>query len=251
MANCANHTQTQAAAFCRTCGKPLCEECKRDVRGVIYCEECIAARLQGTLPPAASAPAPASGLPPGAVPAATVAGAPNPVLAALLGFIPGVGAMYNGQFAKGFAHIFIFVVLVNLADRADVFGMFIAGWIFYMVFDAYKTAKAKQLGQEPPDLFGLASIAGDGGDFRSRMRGVNAQVDEFGRRRDKPPIGAFILIGLGVLFLLDNVGIIEFRRIDEYVVPSAMIVIGLWLGFRRWHEADEFANASKTEGGQQ
>jgi hypothetical protein len=239
MANCANHTQTPATAYCRTCGKPLCEECKRDVRGVIYCEECIAARLQGTLPPAAG-PTPPGAVPPGVVPQVTVAGAPNPVLAALLGFIPGVGAMYNGQFAKGFAHIFIFAVLVNLADRAEVFGMFIAGWVFYMVFDAYKTAKAKQLGQEPPDLFGLASIMGEqGGDFRSKVRGVNAQVDEFGRRRDKPPIGAFILIGLGVLFLLDNAGIVRFHRIGEYIVPLLMIVVGLWLGARRWREADE------------
>jgi hypothetical protein len=68
---------------------------------------------------------------------------------------------------------------------------------------------------------------------------VNAQVDEFGRRRDKPPIGAFILIGLGVLFLLDNAGILQFRRVDEYIVPLLMIGVGLWLGVRRWREADE------------
>jgi hypothetical protein len=242
MANCANHTQTPATAYCRTCGKPLCEECKRDVRGVIYCEECIAARLQGTLPPASAVPPGA--VPPNVVPpAATVAGAPNPVLAALLGFIPGVGAMYNGQFAKGFAHIFIFAVLVHLADRADVFGMFIAGWIFYMVFDAYKTAKAKQLGQVPPDLFGLASIMGEQqtgpAGFRSQVRGLNEKVDEFGRRQNKAPVGAFVLIGLGVLFLLDNAGIVRFNRIDDYVFPGLMIGVGAWLGFRRWHEADE------------
>ena len=45
--NCAVHNQTQAVAYCRTCGKALCEECKRDVMGAIYCEPCIAARLQG------------------------------------------------------------------------------------------------------------------------------------------------------------------------------------------------------------
>ena len=48
--NCAVHNQTQAVAYCRTCGKALCEECKRDVMGAIYCEPCIAARLQGALP---------------------------------------------------------------------------------------------------------------------------------------------------------------------------------------------------------
>ena len=43
--NCAVHTDTPAVAFCRTCGKALCENCKRDVMGAIYCEPCIAVRL--------------------------------------------------------------------------------------------------------------------------------------------------------------------------------------------------------------
>ena len=36
------------------------------------------------------------------------ASAPNPGLAALLGLIPGVGAMYNGQYAKGVIHLIVF-----------------------------------------------------------------------------------------------------------------------------------------------
>src|SRR5512142_2222388 len=101
--NCAVHNQTQAVAYCRTCGKALCEECKRDVMGAIYCEPCIAARLQGST---AGATVPGATVP-GAVPPpppASVPGAPNPVVAGILGFIPGVGAMYNGQFVKAFAH---------------------------------------------------------------------------------------------------------------------------------------------------
>ena len=47
--NCAKHTEVPATAFCRTCGKALCGDCTRDVRGVIYCEGCIADRLSGTL----------------------------------------------------------------------------------------------------------------------------------------------------------------------------------------------------------
>ena len=54
--NCATHSDTAAVAFCRTCGKPLCNQCTRDVRGVIYCEACLAARMEGqpaagTVPP--------------------------------------------------------------------------------------------------------------------------------------------------------------------------------------------------------
>jgi len=50
--NCATHNDLAAVAFCRTCGKPLCNQCTRDVRGVIYCEACLAARMEGA-PPAA------------------------------------------------------------------------------------------------------------------------------------------------------------------------------------------------------
>jgi hypothetical protein len=90
--NCANHVEVPAVAYCRTCGKPLCGACTRDVRGVIYCEECLASQMSGTIPP-----------PPG--PGTVLPGTPrraydnSPGLAAILGFIPGVGAMYNGEYA--------------------------------------------------------------------------------------------------------------------------------------------------------
>jgi hypothetical protein len=85
--------------------------------------------------------------------------APNPALAGLLGFIPGVGAMYNGQFAKGLAHVAIFMVFASLADHvAGIFGLLVAGWIFYMAFEAYQTARARREGLPLPDPFGLNNI---------------------------------------------------------------------------------------------
>ena len=48
--NCANHPDIEKVAFCRTCGKPLCANCTRSVNGVIYCESCLAARLEGVQP---------------------------------------------------------------------------------------------------------------------------------------------------------------------------------------------------------
>lgn len=88
-----------------------------------------------------------------------VPGAPNPGLAALLGFIPGVGAMYNGQFAKGLAHIAIFSVFCSLSKNVNgIFGLFIAGWVLYMAFEAYQTAVARRDGLPLPDPFGLNHI---------------------------------------------------------------------------------------------
>jgi hypothetical protein len=85
-------------------------------------------------------------------------GEPSPALAAVLGFIPGVGAMYNGQYTKGIAHLIVFVGLVALANQNGFFAFFIAGWIFYMAIEAYHTASARRSGRPLPDPFGLNQI---------------------------------------------------------------------------------------------
>ena len=86
--NCATHPDTAAVAFCRTCGKPLCSACTRDVRGVIYCEPCLAARLEGTAPAAGFVPV-QSGYPqPGnvaTVPRPSSGSGPNPAVAGMCG----------------------------------------------------------------------------------------------------------------------------------------------------------------------
>ena len=235
MTTCANHNATLASGYCRTCGKPLCETCKRDVRGVIYCEECIAARLQDTMPAATQVPA--SGVPPFSAPRVD---APNVGLATFLGFIPGVGAMYNGQFVKGFAHIFIFAMLANASDQADIFGFFVVAFLAYMVIDANKTAKAKLYGQPLPDLLGLNSILGQANNASAGtvFQSANTLIDRAGRAQNKPPIAAIILIGLGVLFLLDNLGTFHFRWVNTFW-PICLIVVGAWMGYRRWQMSCE------------
>ena len=119
-----------------------------------------------SVPPGYGAVPPGAGGPPPMYPPAPMPGAPNPALAAVLGFIPGVGAMYNGQFAKGIAHIVIFAVFESLAKHtADILGLLVAGWEFYMAFDAYHTARARRDGLPLPDPFGLNNI-GDRFGFR-------------------------------------------------------------------------------------
>jgi cell wall-active antibiotic response 4TMS protein YvqF/B-box zinc finger protein len=141
--NCLNHPDVAAAAYCQNCGKPLCTACIRSVGGVVYCEPCLAARLSAQ---------------PGAAEANLTGLHAHPVLAGLLGFIPGVGAMYNGQFVKALAHVLIFAVFVSLADKSFVFGLLIAAWVFYQVFDAAQTAKARRDGLPLPNPFGLNDL---------------------------------------------------------------------------------------------
>jgi TM2 domain-containing membrane protein YozV len=107
--------------------------------------------------PAGAVPPPPP--PPFAYPPPPGTHVPNPLLAGLLGFIPGVGAMYNGQFAKGLANIAIFAIFVSLSNHvSDMFGLFVAGWEFYMAFEAYQTAAARRDGRPLPDPFGLNNI---------------------------------------------------------------------------------------------
>ena len=141
--NCLNHPDVAAAAYCQNCGKPLCTACIRSVGGVVYCEPCLAARLSA---------------PPGAAEGNLTGLHAHPVLAGLLGFIPGVGAMYNGQFVKALAHVLIFAVFVSLSDKSFVFGLLIAAWVFYQVFDAAQTAKARRDGLPLPNPFGLNDL---------------------------------------------------------------------------------------------
>jgi Domain of unknown function (DUF5668)/B-box zinc finger len=141
--NCPNHPDAAAVAYCQNCGKPLCSTCMRSVGGVVYCESCLAARLSAQ---PATGQAPQYGL------------HAHPVLAGLLGFIPGVGAMYNGQFVKALAHVLIFAVFVSLADKSVVFGLLVAAWVFYQVFDAAQTAKARRDGLPLPNPFGLNDL---------------------------------------------------------------------------------------------
>ena len=190
---CANHPDRDAAAYCGLCGRPLCADCKREIHGMVYCENCLANRVQ--------------------TPYFTSPGGPSPGVGLALGFIPGVGAIYNGQIVKAMIQVLIFGSLIALSNRVGspmdtIFGLGAAAFYFYMVIDSYQTAKAKQLGQPTPEWFGL------------------------GDTKMSAPIGAALLIGLGALFLLDNFGIPVFQHLGRYW-PVLLIVIGVLLLQRR------------------
>jgi len=228
--NCANHPDIAPIAYCRTCGKPLCANCTRDVKGVIYCENCIADRLQGVqpaaLPPAAGfvssapVPAPSSG--------------PNPTVAGILaGFFPfGVGAVYCGQYAKGLSHLVIFTLLIwgeTVVDNAGINTMLALGIAFFYVWqiiDSVRTAKALQMGQPAPDPFGLAQAFGAAEPSAPGQPMQPVQATE-GMQASKVPTAAVVLIGLGVLFLLQTAGVFDFGW--DRVWPFFLIGLGIWM----------------------
>ena len=226
--NCATHNDVAAVAFCRSCGKPLCNNCTRDVRAVIYCEACLAARMEGTALAAGFVPPGQTVYPPvGAAPApprAQVSSGPNPAVAGILaGFFPiGVGAVYTGQYAKGLSHLVIMVLLLlGVSSNLPWFvimmlGIAIGFFYVYQIIDAVRTARAIQLGEPAPDPFGLAQAFGAG----ERSEGT------------KVPVGAAVLIGLGVLFLLHTAGLFEFG-LDRFW-PLILVFLGVWLFAKHW-----------------
>jgi hypothetical protein len=234
--NCANHADASAVAYCRTCGKALCANCTRPVRGVIYCEDCLGAKMEGV--PAGTAgfapgatPGPyspfASGQIPAPPPPPGSGSGPNPTVAGILaGFFPfGVGAVYTGQYAKGLAHLAIFVLLIAGCNAADndhsaalgVFcGLGLAFFYVYQIIDSVRSAKAIQMAQPMPDPFGLAATFGGG-----------TKIDA-----SRVPTGAIVLILIGTIFLLHSLGLAEFG-LDRFW-PLILILIGGWLFARNW-----------------
>jgi hypothetical protein len=227
--NCEYHPDVAATAYCRTCGKPVCAECRRDAYGTVYCPEHAPAPAAAGPPPAfAAAPGapPPYAPPPGAADPRMAGGPPpnyvypdiSPALALFLGFIPGVGAIYNGQYAKGLVHAVVFGILCSILDSGagglePVFGIVLAAWFFYMAFEAYHTAQRRRRGEPVDEYSSLINLRGE--------------------RQHQIPVAGIALIVLGVLLLLHTLRLIDFEYVARYW-PVLLIGAGaylLWLRF--------------------
>jgi len=207
---CAVHSDVDATGYCRNCGKPLCPECVRPVRDVLYCEDCLAAGMGHPAPPPVQTAAtglpslpPTAPLPPPAAPGV----GPSPTLAFFLGFLPGLGAFYNEQFGKGMILLAIFLVLfIAGVNGAMSGGAEAALWIclsalwIYMPIDALRTAQAKRAGQPLSD-----------------------PLDNFSKNR---PIGPILLIAAGLLLLLNNFDWFPWYRVSQFW-PVILIAVGI------------------------
>lgn len=248
--NCVNHPETAATAYCRTCGKALCAACARNVHGVIYCEECLAARIEGqpvagdvghrqavddwVLRKTGLGPAPATS-------------GPNPTVAGILSIVPlGVGAMYCGEFTRALVHAGVFIAICSISSTLHSPGDGILGglgffWYVFMIVDSVRVAKAKQQGLPVPDLMGLglghptvpspaAAAAGGAPPVASEVAAADQAAMATTPHR-RVPIGPVLLIGLGILFMLN---------VSEWWIfswdrtwPLIVIGVGVWMLFSR------------------
>jgi hypothetical protein len=328
---CVNHPGNPVQSYCQNCGKALCASCVRTTPAdQVFCESCMAATGGGANVPNPGAAWTPVGFQGNPMPvfSASWKGGPNPSAAAVLGLIPGAGAFYNAQYFKGLIHVIVFAILVSLADRHGIFGLFIAAWVLYQAFEAYHTAKARRDGQPLPDPFGLNEMGSwftTGGHSRPGAIPPNYQAaappnpvspaygpgasseppiynapynsswtspsepasgpaagypsqppytetwpgstpnpDPYAQNypqnyppnyppnypsgvippippvppyfwRRKEPVFAMVLIGLGVIFLLQSMGVVE--HLMRFIWPFALIALGAWLFVRRVSDA--------------
>ena len=117
-----------------------------------------------------------------------------PELHLYLGLIPGVGAIYNGEYFKAAIHVLIFGMLTSLRSAAF--------WLWPFILHA---VRGLLHGEE-------AKTRGGGSSRRDADRSILRTASRAHRRiKDKEFWGGVGLIVLGALYLLDSFDLISFR----------------------------------------
>ena len=208
----------KVVGYCRACGKPLDETSVRNAHGTIYCEEHIP--MTQTVPPIPIHAEPES---PYTSPYKVPVSPPvanqdaSPGLAFVLGLIPGVGAIYNGQYAKGLVHVVIIGLTISILSSGaargfePLLGLLLASFFAYMAFEAYHTAQRRRQGLLVDEFSSLFPIQGGANKF---------------------PVAPILLIVLGVIFLLNNLDFFQVERIIRYW-PVLLIGLGVYMLYAR------------------
>lgn len=218
MIQCPSCVDSTVTAFCRECGKGVCENCAEPREGVPYCRDCAPDLLEESSPPPEqeyAAPPPPSRPSAAAAPpaAASMAEGPHPFLAGLLGFVPGLGAVYNGQYVKGVVHAAIFGMLIAISTTADhdaipaLMVPMVVFFVLYMPIEAVRTAQAIRRGEEVKEMSGIVGALFDAG--------------------NDSPVPGVLFIALGVFFLLFTLGVLDAELVFN-AWPLIIVGLGVW-----------------------
>ncbi len=138
----------------------------------------------------------------------------SPGLAGFLSIFPGLGHLYLGLYQRAFAFAGAFVVLIGLTSHgrgAHFLGPLIAFVWFFGIIDAVRQAKAINRGYVSESGFAVeARLPRASEGTGSLMWGV-------------------ILVGLGVLWLMDRYVDIDWSFMEYWGGPAALILLGLIL----------------------
>jgi hypothetical protein len=193
---CSYHSSVDSQEFCTTCNKPLCAECSHHIRGKCYCQDCLVK---------------------GAEWAATAnnlsISATSPKKAAWCSLIPGMGAVYNGEYLKAVTYFAVFAALCVMGDNIHgIFGFGASVFMIFTIFDAYRTAQAK------------------------RRLSLESGAKTEPPSQDRVVIGwGIFLIVLGALFLFQN--LIPFHFLSR-MWPLVFVGLGAYLVYRSAQNKD-------------
>ena len=229
-----NGTDTPSVAYCRACGKALTQEQQRRSQGTVYCEEHVPVAASPATEQNASAAAASSATSAGASPndsgaspwtapptanaASGSTSSASPGLAFLLGLIPGVGAIYNGQYAKGLLHVVAMGMMASIASSGEIGGfepmivMLLIVFPFYMAFEAYHTALRREKGLPVDEFSSILPLRSEG--------------------QSAIPAGPVVLIAAGIVFLLHNLEVIRFSHLVRFW-PVLLIALGVYMLYVR------------------
>lgn len=134
----------------------------------------------------------------------------SPFIAALLSFVPGLGAAYNGQTSKAIVHFAIFASFFQMAVLTQGVHFFVLGvlgtWLFAAV-DACRTAQLMRSGLAP-----------------------DAEDDVIARRLYGNPVAwGSTLIIIGTLFLLHT--LLRVTLPIKELLPVALVALGAYMLF--------------------
>jgi hypothetical protein len=124
----------------------------------------------------------------------------------------------------------MFPALIMLTDREGIFGVLIPFYFLYMAWDAYMTARSRATGEQVPDPLGINNLFGMENPKQVSTVDAAGNVSVAKGGLSGVPVGAVVLIGLGLLFLAGDYS----RRVFENFIPVALIAIGVWRGIHVW-----------------
>ncbi len=160
---CAIHPGVEAVSFCSNCGTPLCQGCLLISDSRTFCQKCQLSfasqdeRVRNTASTVANTTVPT----PEAVKYAKSTRSPHiekgyaycsPGVSLALGFIPGVGAICNGEYWKALLQVLVFGSLISLSGRTDseevipLLRLLAILMYIYMPLEAYHVAKKRVMG---------------------------------------------------------------------------------------------------------
>ncbi|MGH9800796.1 MAG: LiaI-LiaF-like domain-containing protein [Blastocatellia bacterium] len=211
---CSYHPTNLASARCSSCDRSLCPTCDHRIKGYPYCQDCIVAGVELLRNNAGAQQSPNRQ-------------GKSPILAVLLGLIPGLGAAYNGQPIKALVH---FVITAGLWTLADVFHSTLevtcalASFAVYVysLYDAFRAAQRQRIGAD--------------------LQQEDEQLRQFMRARTN--LWGGLLIAIGVLTTLHIIFPAQTRRFW----PLLLVAAGIYLlnEFRRSRDQAPPASVYRT-----